>query len=161
MCVLCRPPPSSRPQSLVSAPKATQSPCHFIPTQRGFWPPRTIPFPSPPLPPFFTWELGKHGPSSYGDQPVACLFLLQICSCARGAGGSGGGAATTYACPGFKAGRGWLTTTTGWLFLFLSPLWPFLFVFPRVNSDQLEIWLPAIIVGSSGLCVCVCVCVCM
>lgn len=142
MCVLCRPP------SPVSAPKATQRVLVILfPHNVAFGP--LLPFPSPPCPapPFSSWGLGKHGPSSCGGQPVACLFLLQICSCARGAGGRGGD--SHHVCmPGVKAGRGVVNHHHG-LAIPMSPLWPFLFVFPRVNNDQLGIRLPAIIVGSS------------
>lgn len=140
-CVFCRPPsprPSSRP------PRRRRVLVILFP-QRGFWPPLTIPFPSLPCPPFHLGNMVPH-PAVTSQSPVfSCYRSVRVCSGCRGRGGE----TTTYACPGVKAGRGWSTTTTGWLFLILPPLWPFLFVFPRVNSDQVEIRLPAIIVGSS------------
>lgn len=124
MCVHCVASSAvPRPQSFGLGPQgnATQSPCHFIPTQRGFWPPLTIPLP-PPLPPlFYLGDVGKHGPSSCGDQPVACLFLLQISVRVLGLPGEGGGGRPPrmHARGLRPAGGGQPPLRAGWLFLFL------------------------------------------
>lgn len=142
MCVLCRPP------SPVPAPKATQRVLVILfPHNVAFGP--LLPFPSPPCPAplFLLGDLGNMvpHPAVASQSPVfSCYRSVRVLGVPEG-----GGETTTYACPGLRPAGVWSTTTTGCLFLFLAPLWPFLFVFPRVNNDQLGIRLPAIIVGSS------------